>query len=154
MQLTHAVLPGMIERCHGSVVTISSIAGKMALPFDPTYSGTKYGVAAFMRSLAAEMGRDPVSFSTIFPGLIREAGMGAPMDKTVPPALLPLWTRHPDDVAKAVVTAIRDRRTEIVVSRQPTTVPAVLNAIAPRLWNASAHTLTGRGKRLLRAIGR
>ena len=95
MQLTHAVLPGMLSRRRGSVVTVSSIAGTMALPFDPAYVATKYGVAAFMRSLATEQGNCGVTFSTIFPGAIRSAGMAADVESGIPTRLVPFVTRSP-----------------------------------------------------------
>ena len=43
--LTHAVLPGMLERRHGAIITVASVAGHVAV--DPIYSATKYAVRGF-----------------------------------------------------------------------------------------------------------
>ena len=53
----HAVLPGMVERSHGRIITISSAAGThgVGIGFTP-YSVGKGGSLSLMRSLALEHG--------------------------------------------------------------------------------------------------
>lgn len=152
MLLTRAALPGMLEHGRGNVVTISSVGGKMALPYLAPYAATKFGVAAFMRALSAELGQQPVAFSTVFPGAIRDVGMAAQAGR------LPLerfFTRSPAQVGDAVVRAIRTNRAEVVVSAQPARVPEALAVVAPGL---SARLMRATAKRALelplRRIGR
>jgi short-subunit dehydrogenase len=154
--LTRAALPGMLERGNGHVVTISSVAGKMALAYLAPYSATKYGVAALMRALAAELDDGRVGFSTIFPGAISKVGMAAAgVDAGTTGARARLVSRPPEKVGEAVVSAIRDGRAEVVVSAQPVKLPAALHAVAPGLAirlmrGAPKKTMT----RSLRALGR
>src|SRR5262249_19571852 len=47
MELTHAVLPGMVERGAGAVMNIASIAGFQPMPYMAVYSATKAFVQTF-----------------------------------------------------------------------------------------------------------
>ena len=155
MLLTHAALPGMLARGRGHVVTISSITGKVALPYDPAYAVTKHAVAAFNRSLSAEYHAAPVTFSTVFPGAIRDAGIGTFLLAGLPAPAQRLMSRTPEQVGAAVVRALRDNRVEIVVSAQPVRQSLLVHALAPGLGVRSMQTMTrwvfSRG---LRRIGR
>ena len=55
ISLTKAVLPSMVARKSGSVVAISSVAGKVGSKFRTGYSGSKYAVIGFMDCLRAEV---------------------------------------------------------------------------------------------------
>lgn len=52
-----AVLPGMIARKGGSIVTVISDAGRVGESQLEIYSGAKAGAAGFMRAVARNMGR-------------------------------------------------------------------------------------------------
>jgi len=70
LRVTHAVLPGMIERGGGKVVNISS---QLALrPWDrgAVYAGTKGFLLSWTKSLAAEVGRHGITVNAIGPGSI------------------------------------------------------------------------------------
>jgi short-subunit dehydrogenase len=53
--LTHRVLPGMIERGRGKVVSNASISGYAYFPAATTYAASKAGVVAFTQSLRREL---------------------------------------------------------------------------------------------------
>ena len=68
---TRAVLPHMIERKRGAIVSLSSIAGWVGSDEgEAHYCAAKAGVAAFTRAVAAEVGRYGVRINAIAPGLI------------------------------------------------------------------------------------
>jgi NAD(P)-dependent dehydrogenase (short-subunit alcohol dehydrogenase family) len=98
----HAVVPGMVERGWGRVITISSGAGTagVAIGVSP-YSAGKGGGIAFTRTLALEVARTGVTANTIAIGL-----MGLP-DPDITAALarsIPVGrTGTPEDVAAACV---------------------------------------------------
>lgn len=74
---SHAVLPGMVERKQGRVVTIVSDSGRTGEPRQAVYSAAKAGAAGFVRSLAKEGGRfgitsNAIALSTVMPPMSDE----------------------------------------------------------------------------------
>ena len=65
---THAVLPGMLERHHGAIISVASVAGHV--PISPLYSGTKFGLRGFSLALHRELSRRGISVSLVSPGFI------------------------------------------------------------------------------------
>ena len=66
----HAVLPHMIERGAGSIVCISSDAGRMGEYREAVYSACKAGVIALSKSIARETGRYGLRVNVVCPGLV------------------------------------------------------------------------------------
>ena len=66
--VTHAFLPGMIERKSGKVVTVSSDAGRVGSLGETMYSGAKGGAIAFTKSLAREVARYNINVNAVCPG--------------------------------------------------------------------------------------
>ena len=66
----HGVLPGMIEKESGSIVCISSDAGRMGEYREAVYSACKAGVIALTKSLARETGRYGLRLNVVCPGLV------------------------------------------------------------------------------------
>ena len=52
-RLARAFLPGMLAKGQGSIINVASIAGRIPLPYEATYSATKFGLRAFTFALAA-----------------------------------------------------------------------------------------------------
>ena len=68
---TRAVLPHMIERKKGAVVSLSSTAGWIGSDEgEAHYCAAKAGIQGFTRAVAAEVGRYGVRINAIAPGLI------------------------------------------------------------------------------------
>lgn len=65
----HAVLPHMVERGSGSVVSISSDAGRMGEYREAVYAACKAGVIGLTKSVAREVGRHGVRLNVVCPGL-------------------------------------------------------------------------------------
>jgi NADP-dependent 3-hydroxy acid dehydrogenase YdfG len=67
--VTHAVLPGMLNRQDGLIIFISSIAGKRANPLGgAAYAAAKFGMRALGLCLAAEEKDSGLRVSVIYPG--------------------------------------------------------------------------------------
>ncbi|MDG2428826.1 MAG: SDR family NAD(P)-dependent oxidoreductase [Acidimicrobiales bacterium] len=93
----HAVLPTMVERGHGRIITISSAAGThgVGLGFVP-YSVGKGGSLSLMRSLALEHGRDGITANSVALGIMDSVRIetARALTQTVPAGRL----GSPDDV--------------------------------------------------------
>ena len=103
----HAVLPGMVERGHGRIITISSAAGThgVGIGFAP-YSVGKGGSLSLMRSLALEHGRDGITANSVALGVmdsVREETAAA-LRKTIPVGRL----GSPKDVGAACLWLASD----------------------------------------------
>jgi 2-hydroxycyclohexanecarboxyl-CoA dehydrogenase len=64
----YAVLPHMVARKTGTVVSISSDAGRVGSLGEAVYAGTKAGIIAFSRTLAREHARDNIRLNVVCPG--------------------------------------------------------------------------------------
>lgn len=65
-----AVLPDMKERKGGTIINISSIAGKKTFPAHAAYCGTKFAVHAISENVREEVAANDVRVITIAPGAV------------------------------------------------------------------------------------
>ncbi len=65
-----AVLPHMLERKAGSIVTLSSMWGQVGASCEAAYSATKGAVIAYTRALAKELGPSNIRVNCVAPGVI------------------------------------------------------------------------------------
>src|SRR3954467_9914063 len=120
MLLTRAVLPGMLERAHGAVITVGSLSGRVAM--EPLYSATKYGLRGFSLGLRRQLAGSGVSVSLVSPGNVRTA-MTANVDARLP---------EPELVAAAIADLVHEPRRELVVPGRHYAI-AWLEQVAPRV---------------------
>lgn len=72
VNITHAVLPGMVERNRGHIVNISSVAGIYAYRGGNVYGATKAFVEHFSRGLKTDTLGTQVRITNIAPGMVGE----------------------------------------------------------------------------------
>ncbi|WP_338845634.1 SDR family oxidoreductase [Massilia sp. W12] len=72
----HAVLPGMRARRGGTIINISSIAGRKTFPNHVAYCGTKFAVHAMSENLREEVALEDVRVITIAPGAVETELLG------------------------------------------------------------------------------
>lgn len=63
-------VPALRQAGGGSIVNLSSAAGKFGFPLRSPYSAAKWGVIGFTRTLAVELGPDAIRVNAILPGLV------------------------------------------------------------------------------------
>ena len=106
MLLTRAVLPGMLERGQGAIVSVGSLSGRVAM--EPLYSATKYGLRGFSLALRRQLAGTGVSVSLVSPGNIRTA-MTSSVQAPLP---------GPELVASTIADLAVHPRREVVVPRR------------------------------------
>jgi NADP-dependent 3-hydroxy acid dehydrogenase YdfG len=128
MQLTRALLPGMLERRRGHLVFISSLSGKVASSGSSVYSATKFGLRGFAAGLREDLHLTGVGVTVVYPGFVSEAGMFADSG-----ARLPRWvgTVTPERVAEAVAQGVERDRAEIEVAPLSLRIGTFAGSIAP-----------------------
>ena len=136
MILTRLLLPKMIARGEGHIVNIASIAGLFGAPYEEAYSASKHGLIGFTKSLRfTALGEGyPIGASVISPGYISETGMYQDNIKnTSLKAPKSFGTSPPHNVAKAVIKAIKENKSDIIVNSTPIRPLLLLQSIAPSL---------------------
>jgi NADP-dependent 3-hydroxy acid dehydrogenase YdfG len=70
------VLPGMKERQSGTIINVSSVAGRKTFPNHAAYCGTKFGVHAITENAREEAAANNVRMVTIAPGAVETELLG------------------------------------------------------------------------------
>jgi short-subunit dehydrogenase len=140
VQLARALAPPMVERGHGHLVFISSIAGKVANPGSSLYSATKFGLRGFAFGLSEDLRGTGVGVTTVFPGFIGDAGMFHDTGVKLPPGV---GTRSAEQVAAAVLKGIEGGRAEIDVAPLPQRAGGWIAGVAPSALAAVVRRLGG-----------
>jgi len=117
---TKAVIPHMLRAGKGSIVNISSWAGKTALPHYFAYCTSKFAVIGMTQSMAVDLGQHGIRVNAVCPGIImntptrelaeaeaRERGLPSASEraKTVPMRRL----GQPEDIANCVAFLLSDQ---------------------------------------------
>jgi 2-hydroxycyclohexanecarboxyl-CoA dehydrogenase len=69
MNMLHCVLPGMVERGRGKVVTVASDAGRVGSSGEAPYSACQGGLIARTKTLAREFAGKGICLNVVCPGL-------------------------------------------------------------------------------------
>jgi uncharacterized protein len=119
MELTHAALPGMVERGAGAVLNIASIAGFQPMPYMAVYSATKAFVQTFSEAVHEELSGTGVSVTVLCPGPVpTEWGEIANAERFS----IPIAQVSPRDVAEAAIAGMVDGKRSVVPGIVPKAV--------------------------------
>jgi 3-hydroxy acid dehydrogenase/malonic semialdehyde reductase len=110
IRVTHAVVPGMLERGRGHVVNLGSVAGLRVFRNGSVYHASKYAVRALTEALRLDYADTDIRVSEILPGLTRtgfakarfhgDEVKGAAYYERFPAAMAP------EDIARAAIFAL------------------------------------------------
>lgn len=146
-RLALTALPVMRRQGHGRIVTIGSIGGKISVPHLLPYSTAKFAAVGFSEGLRAELGRGPVTVTTVVPGLMRTGShlqarfTGQPSKEFTWFSLgasLPLVSMDAERAARQIIAAVRQRRAEIILTPAGQLVSRVAG-IVPGLTTEILH---------------
>jgi len=119
LRLTRAVLGGMIERGHGCIVDIASMAALAPTPNMTYYNASKGALAAASEALRGELRGTGVHVVTVYPGIIPDTDMGehglAAYRSSRLLALQPTGTT--DELAELVYRAVERKRPRVIYPR-------------------------------------
>jgi short-subunit dehydrogenase len=134
VRLTHAALAPMVERGHGGVLNVSSLAGGQPTPGNATYGATKAFVSSFTQSLHEEMRGTAVKITVVYPGFTRtEFQERAGIDSSNVPGFL--W-QSAEEVAAGALAALDQNRA--------VHVPGTLNRVTAGVVSVLPDALTRR----------
>jgi NAD(P)-dependent dehydrogenase (short-subunit alcohol dehydrogenase family) len=98
--MCHAALPHLRTRGGGSIINISSLAGKNAFAGGAAYCASKSGLNAFSEALMQEVRYDNIRVSYVMPGSVATSFSGDESRGAD-------WKIAPDDVAEIVLSLLR-----------------------------------------------
>ncbi|MEI7055755.1 SDR family NAD(P)-dependent oxidoreductase [Nocardioides sp. CCNWLW239] len=108
LDVSHAVLPHMIEQSSGYIVNISTVEAFRGIPGHAAYSAFNAGVSAFTKSLAVEVARHGIRVNAIAPDLAdSQQTPAAAMLRGKDEARIPTWVPvgrfgHVDEYARVI----------------------------------------------------
>jgi len=142
--LTKAVLPVMMEKKTGNIVVISSVMGKLGIPFRAMYCASKHALHGFFDALRGEVFKQGIKVNVICPGYVKtnvsinavtsEGKAYGKMDKAQEKGI------SPEKCADGILRAIRKNKdevyiggTEILAPRLKSLMPGLFSAIIKRV---------------------
>ncbi|MDB5306643.1 MAG: putative oxidoreductase [Gemmataceae bacterium] len=131
-----AVLPGMIERGHGHVVGMSSLAAFKGFPGAAAYCASKAALNAYLEGLRIELRSKGVAVTTVCPGFVNTPIVA---NNPAMPFLM-----EPDEAARRILRALR-RRPGVFSFPWPLAVLMKLAKWAPD-WLVAKKVPTKRGE--------
>lgn len=104
--VTHAVLPSMVELGWGRIINLASIVGQTGAFGQANYAVTKGGIIAFTMTVAREVARKGITVNAVAPGYI-ETDMTKDLPENVIEHIKSITPLHrmgkPEEVAAAVL---------------------------------------------------
>lgn len=123
----HALLPHLITQGQGMIVNVSSIGGKVPLPYLVPYSTSKFALTGLTQSLQSELSPKGITVCGIYPNVIKSDFMERAIfrgkdeedaiarRKQLEQVLSAPVIEKPEDVANAIWDAVKHQKTEVVV---------------------------------------
>ena len=155
-RVCRAILPHLRAQRAGQIINMSSLAGRIPLPFQGFYSATKFAIEAYTEALRMEVRPfgirvsmiEPGDFATAFTANRRMTQASLPGSPYYEPALRAVATMARDEQANPDLTPVIEAVKSILESRRPALrypranlVQRTFNALRPFLPQAMAETL-------------
>ena len=108
----YAVLPKMMLRKSGTIINISSIAGRKTFPNHAAYCGTKFAVHAITENIREEVASHNIRLITVAPGAVETELLGHTTSDAIKSGYNE-WKKQmgkilsPEDVANAILFAFQ-----------------------------------------------
>ncbi|XP_011644289.1 dehydrogenase/reductase SDR family protein 7-like [Pogonomyrmex barbatus] len=136
--LSKIVLPYMIQQQSGHIIGISSIQGRIAIPFRSAYAASKHALQAWYDTARAELADKNIKFTVVNPGYVKTSlslnaltGTGqvyGVMDKTTENGYEPKY------VAKCILKSVLKQEKEIIIAPFSPKCAIILRTLLPSLF--------------------
>ncbi|PNJ52675.1 HSD17B13 isoform 2 [Pongo abelii] len=144
--ITKALLPSMMERNHGHIVTVASVCGHEVIPYLIPYCSSKFAAVGFHRGLASELqalGKTGIKTSCLCPVFVNTGFTKNPSTR--------LWpVLETDEVARSLIDGILTNKKMIFVPsyiniflRLQKFLPERASAILNRMQNIQFEAVVG-----------
>ncbi|XP_029174397.1 dehydrogenase/reductase SDR family protein 7-like [Nylanderia fulva] len=136
--LSKIILPYMIEQKSGHIVGISSVQGRIAIPFRSAYAASKHALQAWYDTSRAELADKNIKFTVINPGYIKTSlSLNALKDDGETYGLMDKTTENgyePEYVAERIVKSVVKQETEVTIAPISPRAAIVLRTLLPSLY--------------------
>ena len=143
IHVTQLVLPIFRRQGAGTIVNMSSVMGRKAFAKFGSYAIVMHAVSAFSDSLRQELAGSGIHVSVIHPALTATDLLRDVEEAEMPPPFRHMTPLSSDDVARAVVAAVKHRKKRVVLPFPANTL-LLGEALSPRLGDLVAAALTRR----------
>ena len=128
-------LPRMQRRGSGHVVNLASVAGKSGFPYLATYCASKHAVVGVTEAVRGEFAASGIEFTIVMPAMVdTELTAGVQAGRGVEKA-------KPEDVADAIVDALRVPKVDVFVPRLVGRIGKVMNMLPRAAAEKIGHLL-------------
>ncbi|HEY8171710.1 MAG TPA: SDR family oxidoreductase, partial [Dehalococcoidia bacterium] len=125
LRLTQIALPHMRRQRSGTIINISSLAGRMGVPFYAGYCASKFAMRGFSEALRRELRPDGIHVMVVYPG-----GTATDMMENVEFDRFGISIATATQVAEAIMRGLRWRQPEVFIGLGETFMSGV-NAVMP-----------------------
>lgn len=139
VELARALLPSMLTENRGSIVVVTSIAGRTGVAGEAVYAATKAGLDAFAESLRLELAGTGVHVGVLVPGVVATdffARRGQPYGRRRP------RPQDPHTAAARIVRLVGTGRAEAYLPSW-LRLPVAVRSVAPGLYRRLAARFGG-----------
>ena len=136
--LAKAVLPFMIKQKSGHIICVSSVQGKISIPYRSAYAASKHALQAWCDSCRAELADQNIKVTVVSPGYVQTAlslnaltGSGqvyGVMDKTTEEGY------SPEYVADCILKAVLKQEKDVLVCSFTPKIAIYLRTLCPSLY--------------------
>lgn len=151
MNTVNEALPYLRKGIGRRIVNICSMGGKVAVPHMLPYDVSKFALSGYSQGLMAELAKEKISVTTVYPALMRT---GSPIQAVfkgqqekefawfAAADVFPGISSDASVIAKKIIASARDRRTQLIPSI-PAKLRVLVSSIFPETVNALMRVLAG-----------
>lgn len=142
VRLSHAILPGLLERGAGGILTTSSFAGFEPMPQLAVYGATKAFLTSFSQALHEEVRGSGVHVTVLCPGFVRTPFVSEEEVSRIPSQLM----MSAEEVAHAGLDAVASNRAMVIPRLTYRVAATAIKAVPGPIWRRAISLGMGGGR--------